>query len=315
MGQMWKFERQDSDSKITLYLHGRTDHCVYNDLDSWDKLREERRELNRWYSPVQGTITTIHQAYRFDWPLTDHSCWLCEQPNMLAISPLLGAAINNTPLCPHGTGEILSLAVVLCFFFCGHTTSILVPWPEMESVPPAMQVEIFNHWTAREVPAIVSCFPVQLARKIKRVTAAKEKHSQESLKMMVGAFSSVGLFLWVGSFKHLPTYFEKDLTEGRCCCCWVASVMSDSVWPHRRQPTRLHRPCDSPGKNTGVGCHFLLQCRKVKSESEVAQSCLTLHNPMDCSLPGSSIHGIFKARELEWGAIAFSNDRRQMNAK
>ena len=84
--------------------------------------------------------------------------------------------------------------------------------------------------------------------------------------------------------------------------------MSDSVWPHRRQPTRLHRPWDSLGKNTGVGCHFLLQCMKVKSESEVAQSCLTLSNPMDCSLPGSSIHGIFQARVLEWGAIAFSQN-------
>ena len=65
-------------------------------------------------------------------------------------------------------------------------------------------------------------------------------------------------------------------------------------------------PWDSPGKNTGVGCHFLLQCMKVKSESEVAQSCLTLRNPMDYSLPGSSVHGIFQARILEWGAIAFS---------
>ena len=66
------------------------------------------------------------------------------------------------------------------------------------------------------------------------------------------------------------------------------------------------RPWDSPGKNTGVGCHFLLQCMKVKSESEVAQSCLTLPDPMDCSLPGSSVHGILQARVLEWGAIAFS---------
>ena len=82
--------------------------------------------------------------------------------------------------------------------------------------------------------------------------------------------------------------------------------MSDSVWPHRRQPTRLPCPWDSPGKNTGVGCHFLLQCMKVKSESEVVKSCLTLSDPMDCSLPGSSIHGIFQARVLEWGAIAFS---------
>ena len=56
----------------------------------------------------------------------------------------------------------------------------------------------------------------------------------------------------------------------------------------------------------GVGCHFLLQCGKVKSESEVTQSCLTLSDLVDCSLPGSSIHGIFQARVLEWGAIAFS---------
>ena len=75
---------------------------------------------------------------------------------------------------------------------------------------------------------------------------------------------------------------------------------------HRRQPTRLPRLWDSPGKNTGVGCHFLLQCMKVKSESEVAQSCPTLRDPMNYSLPGSSVHGIFQARVLEWGAIAFS---------
>ena len=82
--------------------------------------------------------------------------------------------------------------------------------------------------------------------------------------------------------------------------------MSDSVRPHRQQPTRLPRPWDSLGKNTGVGYHFRLQCMKVKSQSEVAQSCPTLRNPMDCSLPGSSVHGIFQARVLEWGAIAFS---------
>ena len=88
---------------------------------------------------------------------------------------------------------------------------------------------------------------------------------------------------------------------------WKRSVVSDSVWPHRRQPTRLPSPWDSPGKNTGVDCHVLLQCMKVKSESEVAQLCLTLSNPMDCSLPGSSIHGIFQARVLECVAIAFSS--------
>ena len=82
--------------------------------------------------------------------------------------------------------------------------------------------------------------------------------------------------------------------------------MSDSVQPHRQQPTRLPRPWDSPGKNTGVGCHFLLQCMKVKSESEVTQSYPTLSDPTDCSLPGFFIHGIIQARVLEWGAIAFS---------
>ena len=78
------------------------------------------------------------------------------------------------------------------------------------------------------------------------------------------------------------------------------------MWPHRWQPTRLPRPWDSPGKNTGVGCHFLLQCMKVKSESEVTLSCPTLCDPMVCSLPGSSVHGDFQARVLEWGSIAFS---------
>ena len=76
--------------------------------------------------------------------------------------------------------------------------------------------------------------------------------------------------------------------------------MSNPVRPYRRQPTSLPRPWDSPGKNTGVGCHFLLQCRKVKSESEVAQSRPTLCDPMDCSPPGSSVHGISQARVLEW---------------
>ena len=80
--------------------------------------------------------------------------------------------------------------------------------------------------------------------------------------------------------------------------------MSDSVQPHGLQPTRLLRPWDSPGKSTGMGCHFLLQCMTVKSEREVAQSCPTLSDPMDCSLPGFSVHGILQARVLEWGAIA-----------
>ena len=110
---------------------------------------------------------------------------------------------------------------------------------------------------------------------------------------------------WI-SWGWTPADVENKLTvtkKGRAAK--VASVVSDSVRPHRRQPTRLPQPWDSPDKNTGVSCHFLVQCMKVKSESEVAQLCPTLGDPIDCSLPGSSVHGIFQARVLEWGAIAF----------
>ena len=85
-----------------------------------------------------------------------------------------------------------------------------------------------------------------------------------------------------------------------CFCCWGASAVSKSVRPQRRQPPRLPRPWDSPGENTGGGCHCLLQCMKVKSEREVAQSCPTLSDPVDCSPPGSSVRGVCQARVLEW---------------
>ena len=102
-----------------------------------------------------------------------------------------------------------------------------------------------------------------------------------------------------------PKSEVKSLSRVRLCAtpycyCQVTSVVSDSVRPHRRQPTRLPRPWDSPGKSTGVDCHFLLQCMKVNSESEVTQSCLTPSDPMDGRLPGSSVHGICQARVLEW---------------
>ena len=85
------------------------------------------------------------------------------------------------------------------------------------------------------------------------------------------------------------------------CCCKVASVVSDSVQPHRQQPTRLPCPWASPGKSTGVGCHFFLQCMKVKSESEVSQSCLTLSDPMDCSPSGSTVMGF--TRQEHWNGL------------
>ena len=101
--------------------------------------------------------------------------------------------------------------------------------------------------------------------------------------------------------RNQPNTIKQFSSNCCCCCCYceVASVVSDSVRPHRWQPTRLPRPWDSPGKNTGVGRHFLLQCMKVKSESEATQSCPTLCDPMDCSPPGSSAHGIFQARVLK----------------
>ena len=107
--------------------------------------------------------------------------------------------------------------------------------------------------------------------------------------------------------KHTQITYMVDSYRSYCCCCCITLVVSDSVRPHRRQLTRLLCPWDSPGKNPGVGCHFLLHCMKVKSESEVTQSCPTPSDPMDCSLPGSSVHGIFQARVLEWSAIAFSD--------
>ena len=99
---------------------------------------------------------------------------------------------------------------------------------------------------------------------------------------------------------------RQNLNTDRKRLLLLSCISRVRLGPHRQQPTRLSRPWDSPGKNSGMGCHFLLQCMKVKSESEVAQSCPTCSDPMDCSLPGSSAHGIFQARVLEWGAIAFS---------
>ena len=85
--------------------------------------------------------------------------------------------------------------------------------------------------------------------------------------------------------------------------------------PHRRQPTRLPCPWDSPGKNTGVGCHFLLQCMKVKRESEVAQLSPTLSDPMDCSPPVSSIHEILQARVLAWASISTRPHSKESTSK
>ena len=142
---------------------------------------------------------------------------------------------------------------------------------------------------------IQGCFPLGLTGLISLLSKGLSRVFS-STTVQKHQFFSAQASLWPNSPIHT------------CCCCCrqVTSIVSDSVRPHRQQPTRLHCPQDSPGKNTGVGCHFLLQCMKVKSEREVAQSCPTLCIPMDCSPPGSSIHGIFQARVLEWVAIVFS---------
>ena len=119
----------------------------------------------------------------------------------------------------------------------------------------------------------------------------------------LGIFIRRQWFLIPGSGLSCPSSSQNSHFQWCCCCCcWVASVVFDSVWPHRLQPTKLPCPWDFPGKNTGMGCHFLLQCMKGKSESEFAESWPTLSDPMDRSLPGSSADGIFKARVLEWVA-------------
>ena len=107
---------------------------------------------------------------------------------------------------------------------------------------------------------------------------------------------------------HLQTALSKSFFWPRSLVAAATAAKSlqscQTLWDHRavrQQPTKLPCPWDSPGNNTGVGCHFLLQCMKVKSESEVAQSCPTLRNPMDCSLPGTSVHGIF--RQDHWSAL------------
>ena len=140
-----------------------------------------------------------------------------------------------------------------------------------------------------------------------------------SSSRLLRPWDSLGKNTGVGCHALLQQIFTtQEWNQGLLHCRWILYQLSyegspkyaaaakslqscPTLWPHRRQPARLPRPWDSPGKNTGVGCHFLLQCMKVKSESEVAQLCPTLSDPMDCSLPGSSVHGIFQARVLEWG--------------
>ena len=153
-----------------------------------------------------------------------------------------------------------------------------------------------GHWVDyTQLPASPSLWPIS---KIPCPSCLRDNYSEQPCRqtgpIKTGAFhicaSIYLIFSWVRA-----SAAAKSLQSCLTLCD-----------PPRWQPTRLPHPWDSPGKKTGMGCHFLLQCMKVKSEREVTQSCPTLSDPMDCSLPGSSIHGIFQARVLKWGVVAFS---------
>ena len=140
------------------------------------------------------------------------------------------------------------------------------------------------HWQLGSLPLVPSGKPTAPYIREPRSILTKNHDSDEVDTYTVFTLGQVVFTLL------LPSHFSRVRL---CVTPWTAAYQA---------PPSM----GSPGKNTGVGCHFLLQCMTVKSESEVAQSCLTLRNPMDCSPPGSSIHGIFQARVLERGAIAFS---------
>ena len=129
--------------------------------------------------------------------------------------------------------------------------------------------------------------------------------SYAEVKTLVTIFKTLNINLawrWILFSPNLNcTYYYTWLAAATAAKSLQSSL---TLQPHRQQPIRLPVPGILQAKNTGVGCHFLLQCMKMKSESEVAQSCPTLNDPLDCSPPGSSVHGIFQARVLEWGAIA-----------
>ena len=159
-------------------------------------------------------------------------------------------------------------------------------------------------WTA-SVPNFTNSLILKLKSNTKRALKINlntdvKASLLKNLKIMTWTFFVKSSFLGL-LLKEYPSYLT---TAAAAAAKSLQLYLTLAV---RWQSTRLPDPWDPPGKNTGVDCHFFLQCLKVKSESEVAQSCPTLSDPRECSLPGSSIHGIFQARALEWGAIAFSD--------
>ena len=139
-------------------------------------------------------------------------------------------------------------------------------------------------------------------------TFSRKKMFPQSFTALLASLSSLyfACRLRASGTSSLEFYGHECLLPLCCCCCCCRFSCVQLCATPEMAAHQAPCPWNSPGKNTGVGCHFLLQCMKVKSEREVAQSCLTLSNPMDCSLPGFSFHEVFQARVVEWGAIAFS---------
>ena len=143
------------------------------------------------------------------------------------------------------------------------------------------------------------------ARRVVNCHDKWKSHTRTKKDCCLSSRSKTHSYSWINwdyssySFQSLPYYLDPSIYIVAAAAAKSRQSCS-TVRPDRWQPTRLRHPWDSPGKNTGVGCHFLLQCGKVKNESEVAQSCPTLHDPMDCSLPGSSVHGILALLKLAW---------------
>ena len=185
------------------------------------------------------------------------------------------------------------------------STRIITLWTSFHTCClVAQSYPVFCHPMAKRSPPGSSVYGISQTRILEWLANSFSKGSSQPREWIciVGRFFTAEPALAGGSFTTEPPGKPSFHTAAAAAAAAKSLQSCPTLRPHRRQPTRLPCSSDSLGKNTGVGCHFLLQCMKVKSESEVAQSRQTLSDPMDCSLPGSSVHGIFQARVLEWVA-------------
>ena len=183
-----------------------------------------------------------------------------------------------------------------------------MPFPSPEELPNPGIEPWPSAWQADSLPFELQGSLTSMVSLPKSITSSNQKKTSDKCKLRE-IYKIPKLFK---TAKIMKNYTNKlRLKEAAAAAKSLQSCLTlcDPIDGSPSGSIRLHSPWDSPGKNTGAGCHFLLQCMKVKSQSEVAQSFPTLSNPMDWGLPGSSVHGIFQARVLEWGAIAFFGRR------